>query len=240
MRTPVLLALLLAPSSVAAEVAEVPIHTKVDLKPGETRTFTFQSPEPLELGWNATQTQPCTMSCVEVTDTAPPHNSFATNRGGRGKYKPVAGKIKLTYANKSTQAVTITIYRVKRTCESESCAFVKGKDEGHSIDIVVGHFKSITTSKDGSYSVVSGDTVAGRPFTAKLLWWTDDPKSPVIINCSKTIQGYIDKQTPPEEYSPYILPGTLVGDVKDLVVTKFTGCVRKGTKYGMLESSIYK
>jgi hypothetical protein len=240
MRTATILTLLLVPTLASAEITELPVHAKVELKPGESRTFTFESKEPLELGWKAIQAQPCTTDCIEVTDTAPPHHAFATKLGGRMEYKPVAGKVTLTYANKSTQPVTITIYRVKRTCESESCAFTKGKEAGHSINIVVGRFSSISTSKDGSYSVVSGETVTGKPFTAKLLWWTDDPKSPIIINCSKTIQEYVDKQTQPEEYSPYILPGTLVGDVEDLVVTKFTGCVRKGTKYGMTESSIYK
>ena len=64
--------------------------------------------------------------------------------------------------------------------------------------------------------------------------------SAIIINCSKTIQQYIVNKTPSADYSPYILPGTLVGDVNDLVVMKFTGCVAKGTNYGMSESSIYK
>jgi hypothetical protein len=240
MRAALLVGLLLIPLVAKAEVTEAPIHSNIDLKPGETRTYTFESGEALELGWKATQATPCTTDCVRVTDSAPSHDTFATKFGGTMKYEPVEGRITLTYANESKQLVTITIYSVKRTCDAASCAFVKGKQEGPSINIVVGVFKSIATSKDGSYSEVTGETATGKHFTAKLLWWTDDPNSPIIINCSKTIQQYIVKKTPPEDYSPYILPGTLVGDVNDLVVTKLTGCVAKGTNYGMSESSIYK
>lgn len=240
MRAALLVGLLLTPLVGKAEVTEEPIHSNIDLKPGETRTYTFEAGEALELGWKATQATPCTTDCIRVTDTAPPHNTFATKLGGIMKYEPADGKVTLTYANESKQLVTITIYSVKRTCNAASCAFVKGKEAGHSIDIVVGVFKSIATSKDGSYSEITGETVAGKHFTAKLLWWTDDPNSPIIINCSKTIQQYIIKKTPPEDYSPYILPGTLVGDVNDLVVMKLTGCVAHGTNYVMSESSIYK
>jgi hypothetical protein len=90
MRTPVLLALLLVPSSVAAEVAEVPIHTKVDLKPGETRTFTFQSPEQLELGWNATLEHDLTtmrrgVASAGDSDVAKrPHTGIAASAEGDG------------------------------------------------------------------------------------------------------------------------------------------------------------
>jgi hypothetical protein len=241
MRAALLVGLLLVPLVAKADVTEEPIHSNIDLKPGATRTFTFESAGALELGWKATQAAPCTTDCIRVTDAAPAHNTFATKLGGAMKYEPVDGKITLTYANESKyQLVTITIYRVKRTCDAASCAFVKGKEEGRPINIVVGAFKSIATSKDGSYSEITGETATGKHFTAKLLWWTDDPNSPVIINCSKTIQQYIVKKTPPEDYSPYILPGTLVGDGSDLIVMKLTGCVAKGTNYGMSESSIYK
>src|SRR6476659_1572443 len=101
MRAALLVGLLLTPLVAKAEVVEEPIHSNIDLKPGATRTFTFEAAEPLELGWKAIQATPCTTDCVRVTDTAPPHNTFATKLGGTMKYEPVDGKITLTYANES-------------------------------------------------------------------------------------------------------------------------------------------
>jgi hypothetical protein len=160
--------------------------------------------------------------------------------GGRKLFTPAHGSISITHRNTSTQPVTLKIYRVKRTCKAESCAFLKPQRKLRTLVIKVGVFKAIKTSKDGSYSVVSGETTTGKPFTAKLLWWSDDPKYPVIINCAPAIQTILDKHAPPEDYSPYILSGTIAGDETDLVLTSFSGCPQKATHYGVDEAHVYK
>ena len=131
MRAALLAALLLTPLVAKAEVIETPIHSNIDLKPGETRTYSFEAGAALELGWKATQATPCTTDCVRVTDSAPAHHTFATRFGGTMRYEPVDGRVTLTYANESKQFVTITIYSVTRTCNAASCAFVKESKKGN-------------------------------------------------------------------------------------------------------------
>jgi hypothetical protein len=222
----------------AFTLARTRTRVSASASPGASNTFTLKSNQPVELGWLAIQATPCTGNCVETKDNAN-GQSFATNMGGRKLFAPAHGIISITHRNTSKQPVKIKIYRIKRTCNAESCAFLKPQRELRTLVIKVGVFKAITTSKDGSYSVVSGDTTTGKPFSAKLLWWTDDPKSPVIINCAPTIQTLLDKHAPPEDYSPYILPGTLAGGEKDLVLTSISGCAKKATHYGVDEAHVY-
>src|SRR5881409_3079639 len=51
-------------------------------------------------------------------------------------------------------------------------------------------YKNVT-SKDGSYSVISGVTSAGKPFSFRAVWWTDDKKA-VTVNCSPFVKRYLD------------------------------------------------
>jgi hypothetical protein len=79
----------------------------------------------------------------------------------------------------------------------------------------VDEFKSIETSKDESYSVISGVTIAGRPFRFKAVWWTDDKKNR-LVNCAPFVQRYVYKHTPKEGHSPYIISGQAVGEADNI------------------------
>ncbi len=94
------------------------------------------------------------------------------------------------------------MYRVKRTCDAEACRFLDDTKNGRWLVFKVGEFTSIATSKDGSYSVISGMTIAGRPFTFKAAWWTDDKATAMMVNCSPFVKKYLDNHTPNEQYRP--------------------------------------
>jgi len=220
-----------------AEVKHVPIKSHVNLNPGQSEMVTIESNVPLEVGWLAIQKKPCTTNCVEAVELTKGDNlTMAASLGASRKYVPADGKIKIEYRNASKEPVEINIFTLKRICEAESCAFVDSSKEGTWLVIKVDEFKSMRTSKDGSYSVITGITVAGKPFSAKLLWWTDDPKN-ALVNCSPSIQKYLDTKVPKEDYRPYIISGSSVG-AKDLVLRSIDTCAPKAPKFGVPEKNV--
>ena len=84
------------------------------------------------------------------------HFGYATSLGGSKMYEPADGKIAVEYKNVSWQPVTIDVYRMVRICDAESCRFLDNTKEGHTLVFKINELKSITTSKDESYSVISG------------------------------------------------------------------------------------
>ena len=86
--------------------------------------------------------------------------------------------------------MTIDVYRVKRTCEAEACKFLDQTQKGRWLVYKVDEFKSITTSRDESYSVISGVAVAGRRFRFKAVRWTEDKKQ-MIANCAPFVARYL-------------------------------------------------
>lgn len=233
-----LIVTLLWSTSVHAEVKNIPIRSGVHLQPGQSDTVTIISSVPLEIGWSAIQKNPCTISCVEAVDlTSRVKHTFATSMGATQKYTPAKGEIKIKYRNVSKELVTINIFKLKRVCEAESCIYFDPSQEGHWVVIKVGEFKSLSTSKDGSFSVITGITTAGKPFSVKTLWWTDDPKN-ALVNCSPSIQKYLDTKARKEDYSPYIISGSSVGD-KELILKSIDTCAAKAPKFGVPEKNVY-
>src|SRR5215831_9210822 len=140
-----------------AAVVHTPIKSAVPLMPNQAVTVTIEAAEPVEIGWLTLQAKRCTTNCVQATDVTGGINyTIATALGASMKYKPVSGKITVEYKNVSSEPVTIDIYRVKRTCDAEACKFFKYGDKGRWLVFKVDEFKSITTSSDASYSVISG------------------------------------------------------------------------------------
>src|SRR5437870_70234 len=175
MRVSILFLLLAWAGAAHGAVARVPIKSSLVLKPGEAYTITVEAAEPMEIGWLAVQTKRCSTNCVQATDVTGGINyTIATALGASRKYAPVSGKISIEYKNVSSEPVTINVYRVQRTCEAEACKFLDESQKGRWLVFKVDEFKSIATSADGSYSVISGVTIAGRPFSFRAVWWTDD------------------------------------------------------------------
>src|SRR5260370_36655775 len=88
-------------------VAHVPIKSNVVLAPNEAYTLTVEAAEPMEIGWRAVQSPPCTTNCVQATDmTGGIHYAMATRLGAAKKYTPVSGTISVGYKNVSSQPVT--------------------------------------------------------------------------------------------------------------------------------------
>lgn len=239
MRRPLLLFLIFWAGVAQAAVTHIPIKSGVVLKPGEAHTISVQSAEPVEIGWLAVQAQRCTTNCVQATDlTGGIHYSIATPLGASKEYRPVSGKISIEYKNVSAQPVTINIYRIKRTCEAEACRYVTRNQKGRWLVFKVDEFKSIATSKDGSYSIVSGVANSGRPFRVRAVWWTEE--KPVFgANCSSFIKRYLDNHTPKDQYRPYVLSGQAVGDPSRIVL-KVDTCVPKAPHFGVPEENVFK
>ena len=240
MRRSVLLFLVFWASVAHAAVTHIPIKSGVVLKPGEAQTITLQANEPVEIGWLAVQAQRCTTNCVEATDlTSGIHYSIATPLGASMKYKPVSGKISIEYKNVSRQPVIINIYRIKRTCEAEACKFLAPDQQGRWLVFKVEEFRSIATSKDGSYSMISGVAESGKPFRFRAVWWTDE-KSAFMVNCSPFITRFLNNHTPKEQYRPYVISGQAVGEPANIVLTKIDTCAPKAAHFGVPENNVFK
>lgn len=204
------------------------------LKPGQSYTVTIDSAAPLEIGWSAVQPKPCTTNCVKATDLNQPiPTSVATSLGASKVYHPSGGKISIEYENVSSEPVTINVYRVSRTCEAEACKFIDKDVKGHSLTFKIREFKSISTSKDGSYSTISAIAMSGRPFTVRAVWWTDDPKA-IRFSCPTWIKRYLDSHAPPDRYSPYALDGEAIGDDNHLVLRRVDTCVPNAPNFGAI------
>jgi hypothetical protein len=224
-----------------AAVVHVPLQSSLALQPGAAFTVTTDATKPAEIGWTNISPTPCTTNCVEANQlTDGMHTSFATGLGGSKKYTPVAGKIAIEYKNLSTQPVTINVYRIERTCDAEACKFFDMNEKGKLLLFRIDQFKSIVTSTDESYSVISGVAVGGKPFTMKAVWWSDD-KNGFRFHCAGFIQRWLNNHAPADEYRPYILSGMNVGTADDIVLTRIEACVPKAPHYGVLsEDSVFK
>jgi len=240
MSRPLLLFVVLCAGVAHAAVTHIPIKSGVVLKPGEAHTITVQATTPVEIGWLAVQARRCTTNCVQATDlTSAIHYSIATPLGASKKYEPVSGKISVEYKNVSSEPVTINIYRVKRTCEAEACRFLPAGQKGRWLVFKVQEFKSIVTSKDGSYSVISGVAESGRPFKFRAVWWTEE-KSAFAVNCSPFIARFLDNHTPKEQYRPYVISGQAVGEPANIVLTAIDTCAPKAAHFGVPENNVFK
>lgn len=223
-----------------AAVVHVPIKSNLVLQPDEAYTISIDATEPTEIGWLAVQAKPCATNCVQATDvTGGVNYRVATPRGATLKYKPVSGKISVEYKNISTEPVAIDIFVVRRTCEAEACKFLDARQTTSWLVFKVDEFKSITTSEDGSYSVISGVTTTGRAFTVKTVWWTEDKKA-LAVNCSPFVQRYLDNHAPKSQYSPYIISGQVVSPATGIVLKSIDTCAPKAPKFGVPEKNVFK
>jgi hypothetical protein len=221
-----------------ASVTNTPIQSGIELKPGEAKLITLESSQKLEVGWSTVQKQKCAMHCVEATDKSGGYEyKIATDRGASTAYTPVGGKISIEYKNKADHPVMIDVYKVERVCDAEACVFLQESDKGKWLVFKVDEFKSIETSKDNSYSIISGVTAGGQEFTVKAVWWTDNNNSP--FTCYKTIGNYLSNQTPKEEYAPYILSGRAVGE-GEIILKGVDTCVPKAPNFGVPDENVYK
>ncbi len=238
MRKSILTAFVLVAEISYAAITHVPIKSAVALKPGQTYTVNMESAAPVEVGWTAVQSKPCSMHCVQATDLNG-STHIATDIGASTTYTPANGKIRIEYKNMSSDAVVINIYRVHRTCEAEACKFIDKNAKYRSLVFKIKELKSISTSKDGSYSTISGVVMSGRPFTVRAVWWTEDPNG-LRFGCEKWIKGWLDHHDSPEKYRPYVLAGSGIGDDSHLVLKFVDTCVPHAPNYGATESSVFK
>jgi hypothetical protein len=223
-----------------AAVVHVPIATRVNLKPGEALPITLETTEPTEIGWEAVQAKRCTMNCVQATEMSGGNTfSIATPLGASKKYNPTDGRISIEYKNMSSDLVTINVFRIARTCEAEACRFTGVATKGQWLVFKVDEFKSITTSKDESYSVISGVAIGGRPFTFTAVWWTDE-KPRFGVNCAPFVKDYLERHVPTVKYSPYVISGQRVGDSDRIVLRSIDTCAPRSSKFGAPERNVFK
>ena len=240
MRLSILLSLIFWAGTAHGAVVHVPIKSSLVLKPNEAYTITVEATEPIEIGWQAVQAKRCTINCVQATDVTGGINyAIATQLGASRQYTPASGKISVEYKNMSGEPVTIDVYRVQRTCEAEACKFLDEGQKSRWLVFKVDEFKSIATSKDGSYSVISGLTIAGRPFSMRAVWWTDD-KTALMVNCAPFVTRYLDDHTPKEQYRPYVISGQAIGEAASIVLKSIDTCAPKAQNFGVPDKSVFK
>jgi len=237
----IFISFILVANSAQAALQKQSIKSHIELKPGQKELITVASNEAMEIGWDTIQAHKCTMHCVEATDKSGGYEyTIATDLGASMKYQPVDGRIIIEYRNKAGHPVTIDVYKLKRTCDAEACTFVNDDEKTRWLVFKVDEFTSIETSKDNSYSVISGVTTAGKEFTVKAVWWTDN--NVVLFTCHKTIKDYLEKKTPKANYAPYILSGAVVkGSTggKEIILKKIDTCVPKAPHFGVPQENVY-
>jgi hypothetical protein len=234
------LALVLWAGAAHGAVVHVPIKLSLALKQAEAYTITVEATEPTEIGWQAVQTKRCTTNCVQATDVTGGINyTIATPLGGSMKYTPASGKISIEYKNVSSDPVIINVYRVRRTCEAEACKFLDESQKGRWLVFKVDEFTSIATSKDGSYSVITGVAMTGRAFTFRAVWWTDE-KTALMVNCATFVTRYVDNHTPKEQYRPYVISGQATGEAANIVLKSIDTCAPKAPNFGAPDQSVFK
>jgi hypothetical protein len=224
----------------SAKVTHVPIKSGAVLMPNEAYTLNVDASEPAEIGWLTVQAKPCTTNCVQVTEFRKGLSySTATKLGSSQKYRPTNGKISVEYKNVSAEPVTIDVFRIERTCDAEACRFIDPAQKARTLVFLVDEFKSITTSKDGSYSVISGSVVSGRPFRIKAVWWTEE-KTQFMINCAPFVQRFLDNHTPKEKFRPYVIAGQAIGEGNNIVLKSIGSCAPKASHYGASPDEFFK
>jgi len=239
-RRTILAALILSAGFASAAIVHVPIKSNVGLKANESYTVTVDAAAPVEIGWRNVQPKPCATNCVKATDiTGGVNYSIAVPLGASMKYNPVGGRIAIEYRNVSTEPVTIDIYKVQRTCDAEACRFLDDRQKSRWLVFKVDEFTSITTSADGSYSVISGVAASGRPFTFRAVWWTDE-KPKFGVDCSPSVKRYLDSRTPKDQYSPYVISGQALGEPANIVLKSVDTCAPKAPKFGVPEENVFR
>jgi hypothetical protein len=239
MRAAMLMAVLLVAETGHGAVTHVAIKSGLVLKPSESYTMTVAATARVEIGWESVQTKQCATDCVIATElTGPNHFAFPAALGLTREYLPEAGKVSVEFKNISKEPVTIDIFRVKRTCEAEACKFFDKGNPGRWLVYKVGEFKSMTTSKDESYSVISGTTMSGKPFTVRAVWWDED-RNALRPSCLPFIKRYLDNHVPAEKYRPYILSGKAYGDGSNAVLAGIDTCAANAPKFGVPDSHVF-
>lgn len=220
-------------------VKQIPIRSEIVLKPGEAYTARVESDKIVEIGWTAVQAKPCTMDCIQMTLVRDHPVVFTSARSGIGKYTPTDGKLVVEYKNVSQQPVTIDVYRIVRTCEAEACKLFDESKKGSWLVFKIDEFKSITSSADTSYSVISGVAESGRAFRVRVVWWTDQ-KGAGFMGCPRWIKGYVDNHTPKEKYKPYIISGMNVGEGDNVILKSIDDCVPSAPHFSAPEKNLFK
>ena len=228
-------AVLLFSCFVHGAVTFIPLQSNVALKPGGSYVLAMAAAGQVEISWETVQPKPCNSECVQVT-YLPTKLVFAA-RSGLGRYTPVDGKISVEFRNISSEPVTINISKLQRTCDAEACRFLSS-EKGRVLVYKVDEFKSIATSKDESYSDVTGITTLGRPFRVRVVWWTDNKMA--RFHCAQFIQRYLSNHTPRDQYRPYILAGMAVGEGNGIVLKSINACVPSAPNFGVTDAIVFK
>ncbi len=232
--------LIICVGAVHGAVKHLPIKSALVLKPGEAYRVQIEATKPVEIGWQAVQAKACTADCVQATElSGSSHFAFATSLGGSYVHEPASDRISVEYKNVSREPVTIDVFRIQRICDAEACQFLDRSQKGRWLVFKVDEFKAITTSQDGSYSVISGLAASGRTFRIRTVWWTDDKKA-AIVNCSPFIKKYLDSHIPKDQYRPYVISGQAVGDANNVVLKSIDTCAPQAAHFGVPEENVFK
>ena len=229
--------LVLLASYAHAGIKEFPIKSNIKLEAGQAESITIDSNEEIEVNWITVQDKECVTNCIEATDKSGGYEYKISSKLGAGmKYRPVNSKIIIEYKNISDQPVLINVSQQKSTCDAEACAFIDKTEKARSLIFRIDKFLSIETSKDESYSIISGVTTEGDPFKVKAVWWTDN-NSFIPMNCRKTIKRYLEEKTPEEIYKPYILAGSAIG-YKEIILKNVDTCSPKALHFGVSSEDV--
>lgn len=165
------------------------IHENITIEPNKSFMTTIHSKEVIRVGWK-TKNMDCMTNCIEaknisVGNAAP---TIGAQFGATLEYSPVDKKLVVEYTNVSDKPVTITVFTEQEICDSMACEYLqsKGISDINDYNEVQNDWKriisktifSFETSKDGSYSVVTGESIFGTKYEVSIIWWLIDEQRP--------------------------------------------------------------
>ena len=123
--------------------------------------------------------------------------------------------------------------------EAEACKFVDQGQKGRWLVFKIDQFTSIETSKDESYSIISVVTLAGRPFSFKAIWWTDDKRN-LGVNSRPPSNGTWTRARRRNATVLTSFPGQAVGEADTIVLKSIDTCAPKAPNFGVPEGNVFK
>ena len=175
------------------------IHNNILIEPNKPFITTIQSIDNIRIGWE-TITLDCKTNCIEARNISDRKITpiIGAQFGATLEYKPVNGKVIIEYKNISDKPVAINVFTEHAICDSMACQYLKAKgiSDLHNYNEVQSDWKRIViktifsfqTSKDGSYSIVTGESIFGTKYEISIVWWLIDEQRPSF--CKKWIPEY--------------------------------------------------
>lgn len=153
--------------------------------------------------WRVIDKKDWKTECITATQLNTEHTFPITSWSAQTKYTPSKdGFIEIEFKNNVDHPIKLNITSFKLICDSMACDYLKrlgikepieytSSDTPYFKRVRISKFTKIVTSKDKSWSRISGITEYGENFKADFIWWKFDPEKE--LGCGNFIKRYKEK-----------------------------------------------